>query len=142
MKWNRKWKIPYKVLERRILCFSSYLHEFYVNFMFIWIYKNRKLKVKLWWVVAGEGKKREFCPVYSDLKGFFNIFVLSQCIVYWINFQNIHTFTYQKTLLLHTLFCLFFKSSEAFSVSLRSLLDSQVSYDKLVVQVYFRSCIG
>ena len=28
-------------------------------------------------------------------------FVLSQCIVYWIHFQNIHTFTYQKTLL-HT----------------------------------------
>ena len=27
---------------------------------------------------------------------FFNIFVLSQCIVYWINFENIDTFTYQK----------------------------------------------
>ena len=26
-------------------------------------------------------------------------FVLSQCIVYWINSQNIYTFTYQKTLL-------------------------------------------
>ena len=28
---------------------------------------------------------------------------LSQCIVYWIHFLNIHTFTYQKTLF-HTLF--------------------------------------
>ena len=46
------------------------------------------------------------------------IFVLSpQCIVYWIHFQNIHTFTYEK-ILLNTLFCLFIKSSNAFSVSL------------------------
>ena len=30
---------------------------------------------------------------------FFNICILSQCIVYWIHFQNIHTFTYQKALL-------------------------------------------
>ena len=37
---------------------------------------------------------------------FFNSCVLSQCIVYLIHFQNIHTFTYQETLL-HTLFCLF-----------------------------------
>ena len=36
---------------------------------------------------------------------------------YWIDFQNIHTFKYQKTLL-HTLFCLLLKSSKAFSVSL------------------------
>ena len=39
----------------------------------------------------------------------FNICILSQCTVYWINFQNIYTFTYQKTLLIH--FCwLFLKS--------------------------------
>ena len=48
----------------------------------------------------------------------FNALVLSQCIVYWINFQNIYTFTYQKSLL-HTLFCFFLKSSKAFSVSLK-----------------------
>ena len=35
-----------------------------------------------------------------------------------IHFQNIYTFTYQKSLL-HTHFCLFFKSSGAFSISLR-----------------------
>ena len=43
---------------------------------------------------------------------FFNIWVLSQCIVYWIHFQNIHTFTYQKTLL-HILFLLVFKIVES-----------------------------
>ena len=35
-------------------------------------------------------------------------------------YKNIHTFTYQKTLL-HTLFCLFLKSSKAFSVSVRHI---------------------
>ena len=49
---------------------------------------------------------------------FFNICVLSQCIVYWIHFENIHTFTYKKTLL-HTLFCLVLNSSKVFSGSLR-----------------------
>ena len=48
----------------------------------------------------------------------FNICVLSQCIVYGIRFQNIHTFTYQKTLL-HTRF-LFLKFLEVLSVSLRT----------------------
>ena len=32
------------------------------------------------------------------------ICVLSHCIVYWINLQNIYTFTYQKILLLKPLF--------------------------------------
>ena len=49
----RKWKIPHTILERRTLRFSSY--------------KNRKLKVKLWWVRAPERKKGHFlyylfCP--------------------------------------------------------------------------------
>ena len=89
---------------RGTLCFSSY--------------KNRKLKVKLLWVGAREKKKRAFfVPFLLSEGNFFNICVLSQCIVYWIHFQNIHTFTYQKTLL-HTLFYLFLKSSKAFSVSL------------------------
>ena len=46
-------------------------------------------------------------------------YVLSQCIVYWTHFQNIHTFIYQKTLLL-TLFYLFWKLMKAFTVSLRT----------------------
>ena len=55
-----------------------------------------------------------FCP-----KEFFlNICLLSQCIVYWTQNQNIHAFTYQK-ILLRIIFCLFLKSSNAFSVSLR-----------------------
>ena len=52
-------------------------------------------------------KKGIFCTIYFVQRNFFfNICVSSQCIVYWIHFRNINTFTYQKTLL-HTLFCLF-----------------------------------
>ena len=81
-------------------------------------YKNRELKVKLWWVGAHERKKSAFfCNIYFVLR----IFFLNLCFIsmYWVlnNIQNIYTFTYQKTLL-HTFFCLFLKSSKAFSVSL------------------------
>ena len=86
------------------MCFSSY--------------NNRELKVKLWWIEARKRKKGAFLETFVLPEGnFFNICVLSQCIVYWINFQNICTFTYQKTLL-HTFIFLFLKSSKAFSVIL------------------------
>ena len=99
-KQNRKWKIPHSVLERRTLCLS--------------ICKNHKFKVKLWWVGACERKKRAFFVPFILSKGifFFNVYVSSQCIVYWIHFQNIRTFTYQKTLL-HTLLLLVFKIVES-----------------------------
>ena len=99
-KRNRKWKIPPTASDIWTLCFSSY--------------KNRKLKVKLWWVGARERKKRAFfVPFVLSDWNFFNTCALSPCIVYWIHFQSIHTNTYQKSLL-HTLFCLFLKSSKAF----------------------------
>ena len=103
-KWSRKWKIT-QYLERWILCFSSY--------------KNHKLKVNLWWVGAWEKKKGgPFLPFILSQGNFFNIVVLSQCIVYWLYFQNVHTFTYQKTLF-HTLLLLVFKIVKASRVSLK-----------------------
>ena len=57
---------------------------------------------------------RLFCPKEISLTF---VYSLSQCIVYWIQFQNIHAFIYQKTFL-HTFFCLFWKSLKAFSVCL------------------------
>ena len=42
------------------------------------------------------------------------MFYLNQCIVYWIDFQNISTFLHNKK---HTVFGLLLKSSKAFSVS-------------------------
>ena len=86
------------------MCFSSY--------------KNHILKVKLWWYGAHKRKNRTFfVPLILFKENFFNICVLFKCTVCWMYFQNIHAFTYQKTLL-HTLFGLFLKSLKAFSVSL------------------------
>ena len=106
MKLKWKWKIPHTVSERRTLCFSSY--------------KNRKLKVKLWWVGTRKRKKdflyRSSCPEGN----FFDICLLFKCIMYWIHFQNIHTFIYQKTLL-RTLFCRFSKSVESLRCILKCL---------------------
>ena len=101
-KSKTKSKMEYltQTLEWRTLRFSSY--------------KNRELKVKLWWVEARERKKRAFfVALILSEEIIFNVCVLSQCILYWIelyyivlNFQNIHPFTYQKTLLfIHLLAC-------------------------------------
>ena len=64
-------------------------------------------------------KKEEaiFRTVYFVLRKFFNICILPQCIMYWI--QNIHTLTYLKTLL-RTILCFFLKLLKVFIVSLRS----------------------
>ena len=59
---------------------------------------------------------RLFCP-----KFFFNIWVLSQCIVYSKNFQNIYIYLHTKKITSCIFVCLFLKSSKAFSVSLTKL---------------------
>ena len=98
----------YSLREEKTFCFSSY--------------KNRKLKVKLWW----EGI---FCTVYFARKRSFTIFVLSQCIVYWIHLQNIHTFTYQKTLF-HTLLLLVLKIAESLHIIV-SLIELMKTFKQL-----------
>ena len=126
--------------EVQLMQISLYFKTFYCNlkirglgaklcvtFLLFSFWKEIKLKVKLWWVGACKRKTREFfVPFILSEGNSFNICVLSQCIVYWIRFQNIHTFTHRKTLL-PTLFCLFLKSSKAFSVYLRKVELWQVS---------------
>ena len=64
------------------------------------------LKSKSPCILLNKEKRRHFFVPFILSKGnFFKICVLSQCIVYWIHFQSIHTFTYQKALL-HTLLLL------------------------------------
>ena len=80
----------------------------------------KKSQIKSETVMSWSSRKKKegiFCTANLVSRDFFNIFVLSQCIVYWIHFQNRHTFIYKK-ILLHTPFCLFLKLSNAFSVSL------------------------
>ena len=113
--FNRNWNIWHT--ERRTMCFSSY--------------KDRKLKVKLWWVGACERKKTTFSVPLILSEVFLTFVFLSHCIVYWIHFQNIHTFTYQRALL-YALFWLFLKSSKAFSVSLIvKILNTSMLFQKL-----------
>ena len=98
-KLNPKWKIPHTVLERRTLCFSSY--------------KNRKLKVKLWWAGARKRKKRAFSVLFFFSEwNFFNIYVLSQCIVHWRDFSEYTYFYITKNITSYT-FLLVFKIVES-----------------------------
>ena len=95
----QKWKISCTVSQRWTMRSLSY--------------KNCKLKVKLWWVGTCERWKSTHFVIFILFIGiFFKICVLSQCIIYWIKFQNKYTFTYQKTFL-HTILLLVFKSVES-----------------------------
>ena len=110
-------EIPHAVLERQTLCFSSY--------------KNHKLKVKLRWLgTHGWKKKAFFVPFILSEGNLFNRFILSQCVVYGIHFQDIYTFTYQT--LLSTRFWLFLKSSKAFRVSLITNSNGYIKDDKYI----------
>ena len=86
----------------------------------------------------------------SPNRGLSIYYILSQFIVYWTHFQNIHTFIYQKTLLL-TLFYLFWKLLKAFTVSLRTniilhhikkhyfilIINQSQSIKTIYFQIYF-----
>ena len=125
-----KLKSPYILLNKNIdfnkneteLKMENPAHSFRETTISFSSYKNGKLKVELWWVGAPERKKRAFFVSFILSKGnFFNIwnfFNTPQCIVYWIHFQNIHTFTYQKTLH-HTLLLLAFKIVESLQCILK-----------------------
>ena len=103
---NQKWKIPHTVLERWTMCFS--------------LNKNCELKIKLWWVGARDRKKSAFFATFILLeRHFFNIWFLSQCIVYWINFRNIYTFTCKT--LPHTLLLLIFKNVKSLQCILKGI---------------------
>ena len=94
------------------MCFSSY--------------KNRKLKVKLWWVGACERKKRAFFVPFVSSEGNFLTFVLFQCVVHSIHYTRIYILLHIKNITSYV-FCLFLKSSKGFSVSLS--LHSILSHD-------------
>ena len=81
------------------------------------IYKSQiKSKTVMSWS-SRRIKQGTFFTVYLSEGNYFKICDLSQCVVYWIQFPNLHTFTYKKTLLrIH--FWLLLKSSKVFSVSL------------------------
>ena len=99
---------------------GNYTHTFRKMNLQFSSYKNWELKIKLWWVGACETKKGVFFVTFTFCEGnFFNICILSQCILYW-NFQNIYTFYISKKHYFIYFFCSFLKSSKALSGSLNT----------------------
>ena len=75
-------KNPTHSFKRRTLCFSSY--------------KNRKLKVKLWWVGAHKRKKRAFLyRLFCSKKFFLHLCFISMCSV----LNTLSEYTYFSILL-------------------------------------------
>ena len=68
--------------------------EMNLVFQLVWELWNKSKIVMNW-----SSQKKKECIVCNVCFVFFSICVLSQCIVYWINPQNIDTFTCQNTLL-------------------------------------------
>ena len=108
-KQELKMENPHIVLERLTLCFS-------------W-YKNRQLKKNCDEMELAKEKRGHFLYCLFCPKEIFFEFVstLFVCKVYWIHFQNIHTFTYLKTLL-HTLLLLVFKIAESLQCILKIIV--------------------
>ena len=82
-------------------------------------------------------KKKEgiFCIVYFVQRNFFNIYVLSQCILYCIHFQNICTFTNQKTLF-HIILLLVFKIVESLQYILKRQRNIFLKKDSQKIQIH------
>ena len=66
-----------------------------------------KCKTVMSWI-SRKKKRAIFVTLILSEGNVFNICVLSQCTGYWTHFQNMHTFTYQKTLLHYLRHFLFF----------------------------------
>ena len=114
MKRNRKWKIPHPVLEWPTLCFSSY--------------KNRKLKVKLWWVGAHERKKMAFFYTVCFVQR--NFFVVLSQISYFYISKNITSCT----------FLLVFKIIESLQFILQ-IIYFLIIWRKTKVPIYLKNAL-
>ena len=78
---------------------ENLLHSFWETFLVLQLIQESQFKSKT--VINWSSWKKKdgiFCmnPLFCLL--FIVYYVLSQCIVYWIQFQNIYTFLYQETL--------------------------------------------
>ena len=86
-------------------------------------------------VLAKEKKGYILYCLFCRKKFFFNICVLFQCSMYNVlNILSDYTYFYISKTLLRTLFCLFLKSSIAFSVS---LIKSTLDKDFFIVKIDF-----
>ena len=92
--------------------------------------KNDKLKVKLWWAGAPARKNRTFfIPFVLSEGNFFDICVLSHCVVCLIHFQN-NILLYIKKLF-HTLFTLLLKSVQSLQCIHGTIIRTGITYRKI-----------
>ena len=105
MKRNRKWNISHSFRETNLV--PQPIEESQIKSKTVRSYSSRKKR------------KTFFVPFILSKGNFLKICVLSQCIVYWIHFQNIHTFTYPK-ILLHTHLLLVSKTDKSLQCILKS----------------------
>ena len=102
-------------------------HTFTEMNLLLQLVEESQIKSKTLMRWSSRQKRSAFFVTFILSQGiFFNICVLSQCIVYWINFQNVYTFTYGKKLL-YTLLQLVFKIIE----SLQCILKISRKYGQL-----------
>ena len=98
------------------------------NFVIQLIYESQ-LKKNCAEMEFAKEKRGHFLYRLFYPKELFSTFVFYLSFEYCIEyFQNIHTFTCQKTLI-RTLFCLFLKSLKAFSVSLKGIPIRKVFFE-------------
>ena len=89
-KRNRKWKIPYTLLETQTLSWWT------------------------WWAGVHKRKKMAYFMTLVLSKGNFrSVYILSQCIEYWINFQNIKNISLIKKHYLMPLFACFYNRQKS-----------------------------
>ena len=111
-----KSKSPCILLNKKINFISKLenpTHSFRETYIVLQLLQKSKIKSK---TVMSWSSQKKIEGIFL-LLAFFKVCVLSQCIVYWIHFQNIHTFTYQEHYFIHFC-CLFLKLSKAFRISL------------------------
>ena len=115
-------------------------HSFRETNLVLQLMEESRIKCKTVMRWSSRKKKRgHFCTAYFVRRKFCYHFCFTSIMVYWINFQNIYTFTYQETEL-WTLFYLLLTFSKAFGVSLIRQLSSNPWYtDELWYFLYLKS---
>ena len=121
-KTGSKMEIGHTLLETKGLHFS--------------LHKISELKVKLWCVQAAERKKCAFFVTFILSEGnIFKIWVLSQCIMYLINFLKIYS---------STRFLLVFKIVESLQRILKNFFDTMFfvfEFDVIFLDFLYNICV-
>ena len=116
--------MPYTVLERSTMCFSSY--------------ESYELKVKLWWVWACQKKECIFYNVRFFLRNFFKIFCFILIYSVWNKISEYIYFCILKTLF-YTFLLLTLKIVKSLQCILKNLFFSRATAIGCFL-IFFKKC--